>query len=446
MSIRTVEKILEIVEISRAFPGVQALDKVSFSIQVGTIHALVGENGAGKSTLIKILSGALSADNGAILINGLEYLPRNPSDALQKGVATIYQELNLLSMRTVVSNITLGREPTARGWLKKKEAQEQVKRILKKLNSTQIPLDAQVGDLKISEKQIIEIAKAISRDCKILIMDEPTAALNASEVAALFGIIRELRNQGVTIIYVSHRLTEIFEISDYVTVLRDGNHIETTRTDEVTAEKLITAMIGRKMEGIFPPRNTSIGEIVLEVKKIRSGRNFDDISFLLHKGEVLAITGLSGSGKTELGKALFGDEPINSGTIHFEGKPYQPDPTKAVELQIGYIPEDRKKEGVLEEVGVERNLSLAVLSGLINWLGIINQKAERTIAENQVHRLGIKTPSLSQLVRNLSGGNQQKVSLGRWLARGSKVLIMMEPTQGIDVSVKFEIYKLINDN
>ena len=437
--------IIEIKNISRAFPGVQALNEVSLKIDAGNIHALVGENGAGKSTLIKILSGALTADSGQIMLNGDKYIPRNPREAIQNGVATIYQDLNLLSLRSVVENVSLGKEPTQFGWLDKTQARKEVGKVLEQLNAAQIPLDSPVGNLKVGEKQIIEIAKALIRDCNVLIMDEPTAALNDTETDLLFKTIKKLRDQGVTIIYVSHRLGEIFQITDCVSVMRDGRHIATYKTKDVTPDKLINDMIGRKLEGVFPPRNKKIGNEIIKVENLTSHGVFQDISFCLHEGEVVAVTGLTGSGKTELGKALFGDQPIDAGSIRFMGRIFIPNPTKAVEMKFGYLPEDRKKEGLLEEVSVLRNLSLAILPRISNWLGFLDRDKETQNAQEQVNGLGIKTPSLKQIVRNLSGGNQQKVSLGKWLATGSRALILMEPTLGIDVAVKFEIYRLIHD-
>ena len=300
-----------------------------------------------------------------------------------------------------------------------------------------------MSGLKVGEKQIVEIGKALIADCKVLIMDEPTAALNHAESEALFAIIKDLKQRGVTILYVSHRLGEIFELADTVTVLRDGKHVLTERIEKVSPDSLITAMIGRKLEGVFPERNRMLGEEIMEVSGLTSPGAFQNINFSLHAGEVLAITGLTGSGKTELGKALFGDCPITLGLIRYFGEERHPDPTMAVARRVGYMPEDRKKEGVLEELPIQRNIGLALLPRLANAFGWINQAAETKTAEEQVQNLHIKTPSLLQLVRNLSGGNQQKVSLAKWLATGSRLLILMEPTQGIDVGVKFEIYQLI---
>jgi ribose transport system ATP-binding protein len=438
------EPILSLNHISRSFPGVRALDDVSLEVEAGTIHALVGANGAGKSTLIKILAGALAPDGGEMRFANAAYAPPDPSAAIRAGVSTIYQEFNLLPTRTVEANINVGKEPNHMGILDKKTGMERAAQALKSLGAENIPLQAAVGDLKVSEKQIIEIAKALVSRSSLLIMDEPTAALNESEISALFQIIRELKKQGVTILYVSHRLKEIFQLADVVSVLRDGKMVLTAPIAQVTPDSLISAMTGRKIEGAFPQKNALQGEEVLRVEGLCSPPVFEDIRFTVQRGEVVGITGLAGSGKVELGKALIGDFPIQSGSIHLNGKPFKPSPARAKAARFGYMPEDRKKEGVLEELSVQRNISLPSLVELSRFGGFIQFNKERSLAQQEVEELDIKTPSLNQLVRNLSGGNQQKVSLGKWLATGSEILLLIEPTQGIDVGVKFEIYKLIH--
>jgi ABC-type sugar transport system ATPase subunit len=435
--------ILSLEHISRSFPGVQALDDVSLEIGQGTIHALVGANGAGKSTLMKILSGALKPDSGRMVFRNAAYAPSDPNAAIRAGVLTIYQELNLLPSRTVVANINVGKEPNHFGILDEKSEREAAAQVLARLDASSIPLEAIVGELKVSEKQIVEIAKALIGECKLLIMDEPTAALNDSEITSLFGIIMDLKNQGVTILYVSHRLKEIFRLADVVTVLRDGKLVLTSPVSQVTPDALINTMTGRKIEGAFPEKNKSFGSEILRVEHLSSSKGFEDVDFSIHRGEVVAITGLAGSGKIELGKALIGDWPIQSGRLHLNGLLFKPSPSTAKTARFGYMPEDRKKEGVLEEVSVQRNISLPSLSEISRFLGFILSKKEQELAQREVDELDIKTPSLRQLVRNLSGGNQQKVSLAKWLATGSEILLLIEPTQGIDVGVKFEIYKLI---
>ena len=440
----TTDHILSLNDIHRSFPGVKALDGVSFQISRATVHALVGANGAGKSTLIKILSGALAPDSGQIVFENQVYTPSHPSAAIKLGVSTIYQELNLLPTRTVIANINVGKEPNRFGFLDEKVARQKAEKVLEQLGASAIALDALVGELKVSEKQIVEIAKALIGQCKLLIMDEPTAALNDVEINALFMIIKELKEQGVTILYVSHRLKEIFRLADDVTVLRDGKHVRTTPVAQVTTEALINDMIGRKIMGAFPPKNTELGGEVLRVERLTSSDTFRDVAFSVRRGQVAAITGLAGSGKVELGKALIGDWPVDSGQIFLQGKSFKPDPSRAKSARFGYMPEDRKKEGVLEELSVRRNISLPSLAEISNILGFILFNKETELAQRQVDGLDIKTPSLVQLVRNLSGGNQQKVSLAKWLATGSEILLLVEPTQGIDVGVKFEIYKLIH--
>lgn len=435
--------ILSLEHISRSFPGVKALDDISLEIEQGTIHALVGANGAGKSTLMKILSGALEPDSGRMVFEKVAYAPSNPNAAIRAGVLTIYQELNLLPSRTVIANINVGKEPNHFGFLDEKSEREEAAKVLARLDATGIPLEALVGELKVSEKQIVEIAKALVGKCKLLIMDEPTAALNDSEITALFKIITDLKNQGVTILYVSHRLKEIFRLADVVSVLRDGKLVLTSPVSDVTPEMLINTMTGRKIEGAFPEKNKSLGSELLRVEHLFSPKGFEDINFSVHRGEVVAITGLAGSGKVELGKALIGDWPIRSGRVYLNGSLFKPSPSKAKTAHFGYMPEDRKKEGVLEELPVQRNISLPSLSEISRFLGFILSNKEQELAQQEVDELDIKTPSLRQLVRNLSGGNQQKVSLAKWLATGSEILLLIEPTQGIDVGVKFEIYKLI---
>jgi ribose transport system ATP-binding protein len=438
------DEILVLKEINRSFPGVKALDGVSFGVAPGVVHALVGSNGAGKSTLMKILSGALAADSGQIVFENKAYAPADPSAAIRAGVSTIYQELNLLPTRTVVANINVGKEPSRLGFLDDKSARDKAAKVLAQLNATHIPLNAMVGDLKVSEKQIVEIAKALTNQCKLLIMDEPTAALNDAEINALFTIVTDLKSRGVTILYVSHRLKEIFRLADMVTVLRDGRQVRTAPVSQVTPDSLINDMIGRKIVGVFPPKNPDLGEEALRVEALSSTDILKDISFSVRRGEVVAITGLAGSGKVELGKALIGDWPIESGQVYLHKESYKPDPSRAKTARFGYMPEDRKKEGVLEELSVRRNISLPSLPELSRFLGFILFNQETAMAQRQVDGLDIRTPSLAQLVRNLSGGNQQKVSLAKWLATGSQILLLVEPTQGIDVGVKFEIYKLIH--
>jgi ribose transport system ATP-binding protein len=436
---------LRVHNLSKTYPGVRALERVSFDVEAGKVHALVGENGAGKSTLIKILAGAVKPDpGGQIWLQGDPYAPRDPKDALQASVSTIYQVFNLLPERTVMHNILLGKEPARMGLLDLEAMRAEAARVLATLEASHITPDALVGNLKVGEKQVVEIAKALVNRSRLLIMDEPTAALNQGEAEALFENIRRLRLAGVTVLYVSHRLGEIFELADAVSVLRDGEHISTHPINEVSRDSLILDMIGRRLENVFPEREEPIGGALLRVAGLTSGETLREVDLTLHRGEVLAVAGLSGSGKTELGKAIFGAFPIDRGKFWINGVAYQPSPPRAIRDRLIFLPEDRKTDGVLPELSVRRNISLSVLRAEIaNRLGIFSPGAEREVVQAQIDHLDIKTTSMDQNVLTLSGGNQQKVVLGRCLAANPEVFILMEPTQGIDIGVKFEIYQFI---
>ncbi len=447
----TMAALLQLDRISRAFPGVQALHDISFSVETGTLHAVIGENGAGKSTLIKILAGALLPDSGSLLLGGQRYQPRDPRAALRSGVTTIHQELSLLPSRSVLANLTLGQEPTRHRLVDWKRARAAAHRVLQQLQADSIPLDVPLHELKLGQRQLLAIAKALLSECHVLIMDEPTAALNNAEVEALFSVLSVLKARGVTLLYVSHRLDEIFRIADTVTVLRDGQHVRTAALSATTPDELITDMLGRPLTGVFPPRQRPTDEVVLSVEHLSSAHLFEDVSFQLHASEVLAITGLAGSGKTELGQALFGAWPIESGQVRWFDRPERFEgvarrsltPTRAVTIGVGLVPEDRQTESLLLDVAVRRNITLAILPRLARRLGFLDRSGEQRTAQRQVEALQIKTPTLSSPVRVLSGGNQQKTALAKWLAAKARVLILLEPTQGIDVGVKFEIYDLI---
>jgi ABC-type sugar transport system ATPase subunit len=434
---------LQIDSLSKSYPGVQALKNVSFAVVQGHTHALVGENGAGKSTLIKILSGAEHPDSGDIWLDGGRFRPQTPKSALAAGVSTIYQVFNLLPDRTVMHNVMLGKEPrTPLGLLDLHAMRGRTSAVLARLNAGHLDPDVRVSDLRVGEKQIIEIARALLMESKLVIMDEPTSALNQHEVQALFKVMAALKAEGVTILYVSHRLDEIFELADAVTVLRDGGHISTKPITAVTRDSLVEDMIGRKLSGVFPERSQPGSTEVLRAEHLSAHRHLHDVSFGLRAGEVLAVAGLSGSGKTELGRALYGDLPLSAGRIILHGESYQPSPRRALKRGLIYLPEDRKTEGLLQPLSVRRNISLSVLER-IAALGFIDPAQERRIAQEQIDALDIKTPSMEQQVLNLSGGNQQKVALGKCLAVRPQVFILMEPTQGIDVGVKFDLYVFI---
>lgn len=436
--------LLQIQNISKRFPGVQALQNVSFDIMPGHVHAIVGENGAGKTTLIKILAGAEQPNSGTVLLEGSVYAPENPREALDHHVATIYQIVNLLPDRKIMDNILVGKEPNRMGVIDHRSLQEITKKILKSLDADHVSPHTLVRDLSVAEKQIVEICKALVNKSKLLIMDEPTAALNKREVEALFKNIRKLKASGVTIIYVSHRLDEIFDLADTVTVLRDGQHITTDPVSEVTRDGLIEAMINRKLKDVFPQRSDKKGKEILRVENLSSGKALRNVNLSLAQGEVLAIAGLQGSGKFALGKALFGALPIDEGKVYVDGDLYHPNPVRSVKNRMTYLPEDRKTDGLLWKLNIRRNISLSVLgTKAANRVGIINHQREREVALEQIETLEIKAPSIEHNVINLSGGNQQKVVLGRCLAVEPKIFILIEPTQGIDVGVKFEIYQLI---
>lgn len=439
---------IRIDNISKHYPGVEALKAVSFDIAKGTVHALVGENGAGKSTVIKILSGAVQADPGGCLyLNGDPYLPHNPKEAIDKGVATIYQIMNLCPDRTIMDNIMLGREPARNGIIDYSMMRTRTLQLLETLQAGYLNPDALVGSLKVGEKQVVEIAKAMVHESKFLIMDEATSALNHIEMEALFSNIRTLRERGVTVLYVSHRLDEIYNLADDVSVLRDGRHIFTGKVKDVKRDELIYYMIGRKVSNIYPDKVSKAGEKALEVKNLCVNGILRDINLTLRRGEVLAVTGLSGCGKADLGKAIYGALPTSSGSVLTYGKPFKPSPSNSIRSGLILLPEDRKEESMLQELNIRRNISLSVLKRrTANILGIIHPKKEQAVALEQVIALDIKASGLEQIVKYLSGGNQQKVALGRCLAVEPDIYLLLEPTQGIDVGVKFEIYKFINEH
>ena len=438
---------LTLAEISRSFPGVQALDKVSFELWPGEVHALVGENGAGKSTLIKIMAGALRADSGEMALDGKPYRPPSPREAFEAGISTIYQELNWLPSRSAAFNILVGREPAHWGGrLNFAEMRRRTRQVLHTLHADSLPLDRPAETLKAGQKQVLEIARALVRECSVLVMDEPTAALNQEEQEALFSVIGTLRASGMTLLYVSHRLEEIFRLADRVTVLRDGRYVRTAAVEHTDRDRLITDMIGREWTEVFPPRHTTLGEALLEAEGLTARGAFRDVTFTLREGEVLGITGLAGSGKEELGRALFGAFPIQGGMLRVAGARMTAfSPRDAIRRRVAFIPDDRKTEGVIQPLSVRRNISLPVLQQLATWFGMIRGSEETLFAARWVKRLDIKTPSLSQLCQNLSGGNQQKVALAKWLGSEARVLVLAEPTQGIDVGVKFELYRLIGE-
>ncbi|MDD5659318.1 MAG: sugar ABC transporter ATP-binding protein [Actinomycetota bacterium] len=439
------EIILKMENITKTFPGVVALEDVSIELHKGEVLGILGENGAGKSTLIKILAGNYIKDSGSIYVDGRRFEIRNPSEAMSSGIRVIYQELNTLNNLTVAENIFIG-EQLVKGPFKIVDWKSMNKKATEILESLNVKLNPNsvIGDLSISEKQVVEIAKAISKDAKILVMDEPTAALSEEDTQSLFKIIRTLKKRGVSIIYISHRLKEIFEITDRVTVLRDGKKVKSLNTKDTDANELVTLMVGRDIKEMYPKREVPIGEVVMEVKNL-SADGFSDISFELRKGEILGIFGLLGSGRTSLVKALFGANKIKSGEITIKGKTVNmKSPRVARDEKIGLVPLDRKVEGLALALGVKENITLANIKDLGKGF-LIKKALENRKAEKWVKEMDIKTPTIDQEINSLSGGNQQKVVLAKWLESGSKIIILNEPTRGIDVGAKIEIYKLMQN-
>jgi ABC-type sugar transport system ATPase subunit len=436
--------LLSLKNISKSYPGVQALKEVSLDILQGEVHALAGENGAGKSTLIKVIAGAIRPDSGVFTFNEKDYTGMTPALAAHLGIQVIYQEFNLIPNLSVAENIFMGEKFIKNGVIDRKTLWQKTQAVLDRINLHVSP-DVDIGDLSVAYMQMVEIAKAISRDVKLLIMDEPTAPLTNDEVDTLFSLIRELKNQGITIIYITHRLQELFEISGRLTVMRDGAIIKTMETIDTARGNIIKLMVGREAAAEFPARTAKPGaEPVLEVQELR-GNGVKGASFAVMKGEILGIAGLVGAGRTELVRLIFGADPREGGEILLEGRNAGiKNPAQAVKLGIGLVPEDRKQHGAILSFPIQWNITLAILKELCNGILRRNNK-EQDCASNQKSRLNIKTPNLMQEVNSLSGGNQQKVVLAKWLAAQCKVLILDEPTRGIDVGAKLEIYNIMNN-
>ena len=434
--------------IDKSFPGVHALDNGRFELRSGEVHALCGENGAGKSTLMKVLAGIYPKDAGRILYKGKEVDIPNPRAAQQLGISIVHQELNLMPHLTVAQNIFIGREPR-RGLkflLDEKECNEKTLELFDRMHLKLDPR-TRIADLTVAKQQMVELAKALSFNSEVLIMDEPTAALTETEIGDLFRIIRQLREKGVGVVHISHRMEEIKQISDRVTVMRDGRHIDTVQTKDVTIDRIISMMVGRTIYETVPEvPETPNQEVVLEVKNLNCGRVIKDVNFNLKRGEILGFAGLVGAGRTEVARAVFGADPIESGEIYVQGKKAQiKSPSDAVKYGIGYLSEDRKRYGLALGMDVETNVVLAAFNKFLDFLGLVNQAKIRATAESYIKGLAIKTPGVRQKVKNLSGGNQQKVIISKWLTADTNILIFDEPTRGIDVGAKSEIYKLLND-
>src|SRR6266498_2551790 len=442
------ELLLRMEGIYKSFPGVQALSDVRFDLRYGEVHALVGENGAGKSTLMKILGGIYHKDAGHIFLEGQEVVITSPGMAQHLGISIIHQELNLMPHLTIAQNIFIGREPRTRVpfVVDDKTTNEKAVRLFEMLNLRLDPT-MKVSDLTVAKQQMVEIAKALSFNAKILVMDEPTAALTDAEIDELFSIIRQLREKGVGIVHISHRLEELKQISDRVTVMRDGKYISTLQTNEAPIDKIISLMVGRTIYESAPELpETPNQDVVLEVRNLNRGRTLRDVNFSLKKGEILGFAGLIGAGRTEVARAIFGADSHESGDIFIKGKQVHiKSPTDAVMHGIGYLSEDRKRYGLTLAMDVKENVAMASMKKFLKWLGWMDFKKTVERGSEMVKALNIKTPSLEQKVKFLSGGNQQKVVIGKWLTADTDILIFDEPTRGIDVGAKSEIYKLLND-
>lgn len=437
------ENILELKGITKKYPGVIALNQVSLGLKKGEIHALVGENGAGKSTLIKVISGAITPDEGEIAVEGQSYAAMTPALSKKLGIEVIYQEFNLIPNLSVAENMFMGNFIGNRVTVDFKAMERKAAEIFRMMKIDIHPRTL-VKDLSVAYMQMVEIAKAIVKNVKILIMDEPTAPLTNNEVDILLNLVENLKREGVTIIYVSHRMDEIYRIADRLSIFRDGQWISTHKISEISRHDLVCAMVGREITETYPSRGDCIGETVLEVKHL-TGKGASDISFELRKGEILGLAGLVGAGRTETARMIFGADPMESGTILIRGREVKiRSPKDAVDNGICLVPEDRKQQGVILSLPIRDNITLPIIKK-ISRFGVVNRQNENRILQKHKDDLRIKTPSFGQKVGNLSGGNQQKVVLSKWLASDAEILIFDEPTRGIDVGAKQEIYFLMNE-
>jgi ribose transport system ATP-binding protein len=433
--------------ISKSFDGTQALRGVDFSAVKGEVHAISGENGAGKSTLVKILSGALPCDKGEIFLDGKPIELGSPLRARQLGIYAVYQEFSLIPHLTIAENILLGQMPTTRvheviDW---KKAYLRAENILKNIGFTGIDVRKSVRQLSVSHQQMVEIAKAVADQRKVLILDEPSAVLSQEELNRLFALVRQLKKQGTIILYISHRLDEVFEIADRITVLKDGQLVGTVKPQESDQNQLIRMMVGRSLGEIFPVRNSPSGEVALEVRRLTQKESYWDISFSLRRGEILGMFGLVGSGRTQVARGIFGADRFTSGEILLNGRSIHPrSPREAVSAGIALLTEDRKRDGLIMNCTIRDNVSLASYSHLSKF-GVVNRNKQATEVKKLVQDLDVRPPLLDRLASHLSGGNQQKLVLAKWLMTHAKVLILDEPTRGVDVATKVEIYHIIDN-
>jgi ribose transport system ATP-binding protein len=442
-----VTELLKVQGVSKSFPGVQALEDMHLDLRAGEVLALVGENGAGKSTLMKLLTGVYEVDEGEFFFNGEPYEPLSPKHALELGISIIHQEFNLMPDLTVAQNIFIGREPRgSRLFLSERRLNAQAQELIERLHLPLRPKEL-VGNLTVAKQQMVEIGKALSYDPKLLVMDEPTAALNDAEVEVLHDLIRRFIKPDTGVIYISHRMDEIKRIADRVTVIRDGRYVGTKETEETTMKEVISMMVGREISGEAKPIGVEADrEVVLEVSGLSTKDLLKDVSFELRKGEILGFAGLMGAGRTEVARAVVGADRTDGGTITLRGREIRVHtPADAAKHRIGYLSEDRKQFGILLEQEVNANIGLSALAERFQRWGFMKDRAMRATSREYVETLRIKTPSVAQMAKNLSGGNQQKVVIAKWLVKDCDVLIFDEPTRGIDVGAKEEIYRLLND-
>ena len=436
--------IIQCQDITKLFPGVKALDGVSFDIREGEVHALCGENGAGKSTLIKVLTGVHAPDGGKYLIDGQEVHLKDTQEGIALGVSCVYQELSIAQQLDVAKNLFIGNLPMKGGLVDHKALYQRTDEILKELDLSISP-KAIAGDLSVGQQQMIEIGRALTRNARVIIMDEPTSSLSESETETLFSVIQKLTAKNIAVVYISHKLDEVMFLADRITVIRDGKNIVSKDRDQFTQEELIANMIGRPLQHLYQKEPAEITNVMLEVKHLTRKGVFEDISFTVRKGEVVGFFGLVGAGRSEIMRAIFGVDKYQSGEVLLDGKRLRGgDPAAAIDAGIGFCTEDRKKEGLALKLSILLNMTLVRLP-LLSRLGVIDRKAQRAAADEYMESISIKAPSVYQLVGNLSGGNQQKVVVAKWLMMNPKVLIVDEPTRGIDVGSKSEIYGLLSD-
>lgn len=432
--------------IKKNFGGVAALSNGRLQVKKGEIHALMGENGAGKSTLMKILAGSLRMDSGEIKIDGKHVDIKTPKDGMNNGISIIYQELMLVPDLTVAENIFIDIMETQHKVIDWNRLREEAQKYLDETGFSMIKATDDVSYLTVAHQQVVEICKALSRNASVLILDEPTSVLSNNEVVHLFRLLRQLRDNGVAIIYISHRLEEVMDLCDRVTIMRDGNYIETVETSSITKQQLANMMVGRDLQDYYPARNAKIGDVCLKVEHIKAGKRVLDVSFEVHKGEVLGISGLVGAGRTEAMRAIYGVDKKDGGRIFIDGQEVNIRSTQdAVKAGIVFLSEDRKEEGVLLDLPISENITLGCLKKFRGFLGALNRKKEQDYVDKRVEQLTIKVGNVNNDVSSLSGGNQQKVAIAKMLARDAKILILDEPTRGVDVGAKREIYKIINE-